>query len=77
MSTHTSSACPHCGADAEIEYWEEYQGVRPHGGYVTRSQVHPTCDCSWSDDDLDALRDTESYRTKADRNFSPEEICGY
>jgi hypothetical protein len=78
MSTYADSTCPECGADVTVEYWETYQGVRPHGGYVTRSEISDkSCDCEWTDDDLEAIRESETVRTKADRNFSPEELYGY
>ena len=72
-------ACPRCGADAEIESWEEYQGVRPHGGYVTRTQAtDKNCSCDWDDGDYDDM--IERVHRKADRrarNFSPEQLYGY
>jgi len=75
MSTHADSSCPHCGADVQIEYWKTYQGVRPHGGYVTRSEVtDKSCDCEWTDEDFEAMRESETVHTQADRNFSSEEI---
>jgi len=78
MSTYAKSECPQCGATVEVEYWETYQGVRGHGGYVTRSEIaDKPCDCEWDESDLDSIRENESFRTEADRNFSPEELYGY
>jgi len=78
VSTDAKSACPQCGADVVVEYWREYQGVRPHGGHVTQSEITDKyCDCEWTEDDLEAIREAETVRTKADRNFSPEELNRY
>jgi len=69
-------SCPQCGADAEIESWEEYQGVRPHGGYVTRTQMtDKNCSCDWTDDDFEDMAERASQQaSQRARNFSPEEI---
>jgi len=74
--TREAVACPRCGADAEIESWEEYQGVRPHGGYVTRTQAtDKNCSCEWDDDDYDKMvsRAAQQAIGRA-RTFSPEEL---
>jgi hypothetical protein len=69
-------ACPRCGADAEIESWEEYQGVRPHGGYVTRTQAtDKNCSCEWDDDDYDDMMEHAARKSDfTPHNFTPEEI---
>jgi C4-type Zn-finger protein len=75
-SSYERVDCPRCGADAEIEAWEEYQGVRPHGGYVSRIQVtEKNCDCEWSDDEFEDMQSAAARQSsQRARNFSPEEI---
>jgi len=72
-------ACPQCGADAEIESWEEYQGVRPHGDYVTRTQAtEKNCSCNWDEGDyIDMIDRAHRNADRRARNFSPEELYGY
>jgi hypothetical protein len=42
---------------------------------VTRSEVtDKSCDCEWTDEDFERMRETETFHTQADRNFSPEQL---